>query len=400
MEQSTNFCKKHLVQSICRHYKHCLTFCCKEFIMFINITLSISAETINSSPNKSEPNDDDIIDDFKEVFNPFGIRIIFFSLWIIYVTISNAFFALLILYEKYGEDIMKRSINNQLVSQLGLAMILHNCVLSTIFLLRFIFGPLYFGIVVFEVFIANIYVSWVLLVLSEISIVKALSIYKFSWIVGIDENFAGRYLLTFNVGYSFVSQTARFVHKFSSITFFLNLIFQKKTFLFNFRYFLGSFFYTVHFQLLSGIQLLSRPNMYGPIYHSIIFFLSTVAFVITNIKKMKERYKEWKFHQNINVNLNEQHHYEGQMQFNNVKNNFPLLSRFQIALLVGFVLAGNVIFWFLDFAFNDSKYYYKQFMFKTLTLMFIYNIVIPIIYLIKKKKMRKYLWKYICDEMF
>ena len=145
---------------------------------------------------------------------------------------------------------------------------------------------------------------------------------------------------------------------------------------------------------------MSRPNMYGPIYHSIIFFLSTVAFVITNIKKMKERYKEWKFHQNINVNLNEQHHYEGQMQFNNVKNNFPLLSRFQIALLVGFVLAGNVIFWFLDFAFNDSKYYYKQFMFKTLTLMFIYNIVIPIIYLIKKKKMRKYLWKYICDEMF
>ena len=176
--------------------------------------------------------------------------------------------------------------------------------------------------------------------------------------------------------------------------------FFQKNVLFNFRYFLGSFFYTVHFQLLSGIQLMPRPSIYGPIYHSIIFLLSAVTFVIINIKKMKERYKEWKFHQNINVNLNKQQPYEGQRQFNNVKNNFPLLSGFQIALLVGFVLVGNIIFWFLDFAFNDSKYYYKQYMFKTLTLIFIHNIVIPIIYLIKKKKMWKYLWKYVCDEMF
>ena len=196
--------------------------------MFINVTLFISEETIDSSPNISEANDDDMIDDFKEIFNPIGIRIIYTFLWITYVTLSNAFFVLVILYEKYGEDIMKRSINNRLWSQLGLAMILHNCVCSTIFLLRFIFGPLYFGIVVFEVFIANIYISWVLLVLAEISVVKALLIYKFSWIVGIDENFAGRFLLKFNLGYSFVSQTVRFVHKFHLITFFINLIFPKK----------------------------------------------------------------------------------------------------------------------------------------------------------------------------
>ena len=144
---------------------------------------------------------------------------------------------------------------------------------------------------------------------------------------------------------------------------------------------------------------MTRPSIYGPIYLSIIFLLSAVAFVITNIKKMKERYKEWKFHQNINVNLNKQQPYEGQMQFNNVKNNFPLLSRFQIALLVGFVLAGNVTFWFLDFAFNDSKYYYKQFLFQQFTLAFIFKIVVPLIYLIKMKKMRKYLWKYVTNDL-
>ena len=187
--------------------------------MFIDITLSILDETIESSPNMSEKNDVDRIDDFKEIFNPFGIRIIYFSLWIIYVTLSNAFFALVILYEKYGEDVMKRSINNRLWSQVALAMILQNCVSSTIFLVRFIFGPLHFGVAIFEVCVVNIYISWIYLALAEISVIKALLIFKFSWIVSIDENFAGRFLLKFNLGYSLISQTARFVHKFYSDTF-------------------------------------------------------------------------------------------------------------------------------------------------------------------------------------
>ena len=175
-----------------------------------------------------------------------------------------------------------------------------------------------------------------------------------------------------------------------------------KNFLSNFRYFLGSFIDAVHFQVLTGIQCTLRPRLYGPISFSIIFLISGIAFVIANIKKMKEGYKEWKFHRNININLylNTQQPYEGRVQFNNAKNNFPLLSGFQIALLVGFVLAGNITFWFLEFTFNDSKHFYKQFLFKQFILIFIYNIVIPIIYLIKKKKMRKYFWKYVSDVLF
>ena len=158
----------------------------------------------------------------------------------------------------------------------------------------------------------------------------------------------------------------------------------------------------MHFQVLTGVQFTLRPRLYGPISFSIIFLISAIAFVIANIKKMKEGYKEWKFHRNINVNLywNTQQPYEGQLRLNNVKNNFPLLSGFQIALLVGFVLAGNITFWFLEFTFNDSKHFYKQFLLKQFILLFIYNIVIPISYLIKKKKMRKYFWKYVSDVLF
>ena len=105
----------------------------------------------------------------------------------------------------------------------------------------------------------------------------------------------------------------------------------------------------MHFQLLTGIKFTIRPRIHGPIYLSIIFVISAITFVITNIKKMKERYKEWKFHQNINVNLNTQLPIKGQLHFNNVKNNFPLLNGFQTALLVGFVLVGNLTFWFLEY---------------------------------------------------
>ena len=185
-------------------------------------------------------------------------------------------------------------------------------------------------------------------------------------------------------------------------TFCLNLI-VPCIFLSNFRYFLGSFFDSRQFQLLSGIKLKIkiRPNLYLPIYLSIIILTSTIAFVSANIKKMKERYKERKFHKNINVNLSEQQPYEGQLpSVNNVKNNVPIFNGFQIALVVGFVLANMITFWSLDYAFNDSKHFYKLYLFKQFTMVFIYNIVIPLIYLILKKKMRKYFWKYVSDVMF
>ena len=108
--------------------------------MFINITLFITNEAILLNLTeiyfKAELKDDEKVDDFKDIYNPIGITILFFSFWTIYMTISNAFWLSMALYEKYGEDIMKRSINNHLISQLCLAMVLFNCVYSTIFLLR------------------------------------------------------------------------------------------------------------------------------------------------------------------------------------------------------------------------------------------------------------------------
>ena len=186
--------------------------------MFINITLTICDELnlteINSLHNISETKEDEKLDDFKEIFDPIGIKSICVTFWVIYVTLTNSFFILTILYEKYGADIMKRSIDNRLWAQALSVMILYNSVCCTIFFMRFIFGPLPFGVAAFESYVANCWISWELLLLTEISVEKALLNYRLTWVLGINENFAGRFLLRFNLGYILISQTGRFAHKY------------------------------------------------------------------------------------------------------------------------------------------------------------------------------------------
>ena len=130
----------------------------------------------------------------------------------IYESFNNFINLFIIMNEKYGGDPMKRSINNQLVTQLGCAMILHNLVCTSIFTLRVIFGPVYLPVAVFESFIMNIWMTWSFLLLTEMSVIKALMIFKWSWIVAIEEKFTGKFLIGFNLGFVITSQIARSVN--------------------------------------------------------------------------------------------------------------------------------------------------------------------------------------------
>ena len=159
----------------------------------------------------------------------------------------------------------------------------------------------------------------------------------------------------------------------------------------------------MHFQLLSGIKLKYGTKAYGPIFLSIIFLTSGIAFVSTNIKKKKEKYKEWKFLQKIVVNLNIQQHEDsedGQLKFNNVKNNVPLLNGLEIVVLVGFIVTICAILLILNLTTNSSKYFHQQFVYKEFATMLFYNIIAPAIYMIRKKDLRKYVLEYVTDVMF
>ena len=130
----------------------------------------------------------------------------------IYESFNNLMHIFMIMFEKYGGDPMKRSINNRLVTQMGCAMILHNLVSTSIFTWRVIFGPVYLPAAVFESFIVNIWLTWSFLLLTEMSVIKALMIFKWSYIVAIEETFTGTFLIVFNLGFAIISQTARFVN--------------------------------------------------------------------------------------------------------------------------------------------------------------------------------------------
>ena len=165
---------------------------------------------------------------------------------------------------------------------------------------------------------------------------------------------------------------------------------------------------------MSGVKfryVYANSDLYGPIYGSIVLLTSTIAFVLTNVKKFNKRYKEWKLHQNINLNhivlatmkynldVNIQQPSPGHVKYNSVKNNAPLLSGLEIAVLVGFILAMCGTYFYLNVTTNDTEHFYKQFVIKEFALVSFYNIVCPVVYLIKKKKMRKYFWEYITDVM-
>ena len=154
---------------------------------------------------------------------------------------------------------------------------------------------------------------------------------------------------------------------------------------------------------MSGIKLKYGKKVYGPLFLSIIFLTSGIAFVSTKFKKTKEKYKEWKFLQQIVVNLNIQQHEdseEGQLKFNNVKNNVQLLDGLEIVVFVGFIVTICAILLILNLTTNSSKSFHQQFVYKEFAMMLFYNIIGPAIYMIKKKDMRKYVWEYVTDVMF
>ena len=68
------------------------------------------------------------------------------------------------------------------------------------------FGPLYLRIAKLASLLNNICISWYLLTLTQMTLVKVLMIFKWSFMTGIDDNFVGEFLILVNVGFLSLSQ--------------------------------------------------------------------------------------------------------------------------------------------------------------------------------------------------
>ena len=83
-----------------------------------------------------------IVDDFDEVSNSVLLKICFVFTTLTDYFISNVLATLFILYDKYGEDSMKRSMYNRLNSQFAYPVIISNLLSRPAWTWRVIFGPI------------------------------------------------------------------------------------------------------------------------------------------------------------------------------------------------------------------------------------------------------------------
>ena len=124
---------------------------------------------------------------------------------------------------------MKRSLMNQLTSHLMLGMLLNNNLVTPFFTWRLLIGPVYSSIATFVAFIENIVVTWNVLAITLMSLVKTLLTFKWSLMARTNDLFMGRYLFRANFVFCLFSHTT--------------------------RYFLGSMYESHEFQILSGIKV-------------------------------------------------------------------------------------------------------------------------------------------------
>jgi hypothetical protein len=83
-----------------------------------------------------------IVDDFDEVSNSFSLKICFVFTTLADYFVSNVLAMLFILYDKCGEDSMKRSMYNRLNSQFAYPVIISNLLSRPAWTWRVIFGPI------------------------------------------------------------------------------------------------------------------------------------------------------------------------------------------------------------------------------------------------------------------
>ena len=118
---------------------------------------------------------------------------------------------------------------------------------------------------------------------------------------------------------------------------------------------------------------------------------------LAQLKKMKERYKDRKFHQNIHIRLeNVESSSKGQLKFNTTKNNVAILNGSEIVVFVSFAFTACVLIIVHRWKITDSNHFFQEFLLKEVAMRFFWNVLLPIGYFSKKKDMRKYVWDYIC----
>ena len=105
---------------------------------------------------------------------------------------------------------------------------------------------------------------------------KALLLFKFSWISGMNDLFVERFILLINFISQVVTQT--------------------------FRYWLGSMHESREFQVLSGIKV-SYTEVYWTIYPIVFLIIVGISYTIISVKKILELVKDYQIQKSVNISI-------------------------------------------------------------------------------------------------
>ena len=328
-----------------------------------------------------EQNSKEHVDDFKDLLNTSMLKISSGILCFLLITFTNAFNILVSMFEKHGGDPMKRSLKNQLVAQMGYCMIINNTICTPLLTWRIFFGPLSLEIAAFNAFWKNISMIWALTCLTEVFLVKALMLNKFSYMAGLDDTFMSRFLFLENLGFLFLSQLSRF--------------------------YLGSMYESIEFQVLSGIMVKEEPIFYT-IYMTVMLFIFGLAYGFITTKKLKEKFKEYKLQKSLKVNIQDSfftisgqeesrvNKMETPMKIINLKYNVPLLNGMHFAVLgTTFFIIGTILHLFIIYVYATMEdkmipyqtYLYRRFFLESI----LFSLVLPILYLATKQDLLRFM---------
>jgi hypothetical protein len=328
-----------------------------------------------------EQNSKEHTDDFKDLLNTSMLKISSGILCFLLITFTNAFNILLSMFEKHGGDPMKRSLKNQLVAQMGYSVIINNTICTPLLAWRMNFGPLTPEIAAFNSFWKNISMSWALACLTELFVVKALMLNKFSYMAGLDDTFMSRFIFLENLGFLFLSQLSRF--------------------------YLGSMYESIEFQVLSGIMVEEEPYFW-PIYMTMMLFIFGMAYGSITTKKLIEKFKEYKLQKRSKVNIQDnlltisgqdksrENKMTTPLKVNNFKYNVPLLNGTHFAVLgATFFIIGTISHLFLIYVYatmEDKMIPYQSYLFRRFFLeSILFCLVLPILYLATNRDVLRFM---------
>ena len=152
---------------------------------------------------------------------------------------------------------------------------------------------------------------------------------------------------------------------------------------------LGTFHGATHFQLLSGFRIGRQEQPYWPIFITITCFISVASLICVSSKKIVEKYKDKIILQQINIHI---HNPQIQSQYNNMKNNVSLLNGFEMTLIVGIAFIFSLLILVNIFSNQSVNQYWANAIHLELVSYIIYKVIIPIIYLAKRRDVRSFIW--------